>query len=93
MRGDRDRDGGVDPRQLLDRDRIRDGVRARALVLLGDRHPHQAELGKLAHQVVRKPLLAVELLRHRGHALERELPDGVADEKVGSLEVEVHAAE
>ena len=47
--GDGDRDGRVDPRQLLDRDRIGDGVAARAAVALVDRDAHQAEPGHLAH--------------------------------------------
>ena len=91
VRGDRDRDGRVDARQLLDRDRVRDGVGAAAAVLLRDRHPHQPELGQLGHQLVGEAVLAVELLRDRRDLLLGELADGVADELVLRLEVEVHA--
>ncbi len=38
-----------------------------------------------------KRVLAVELLGDRRDLLERELPDGVADELVLGLEIEVHA--
>jgi hypothetical protein len=91
VRGHRDRNGRVDPRQLLDRDRVRERVRARASVLLGNGHAHQAELGKLRHQFVRKAVLAVELGGDRGDPLLRELADGRADELVLGREVEVHA--
>src|SRR5689334_15290721 len=91
MRRDRDRDGRVDARQLLDCDRVRERVGAAAAVLLGDGHPHQPELGQLGDELVRKALRPVELLRDRRHALERELPDGVAQELVLRLQVEVHA--
>ena len=90
MRRDRDRDRRVDPRQLLDRDRVRERVGAAAAVLLRDRHPHQPELGQLGDELVREPLLAVELLGDRRHALERELPHRVAEQLVLGREVEVH---
>ena len=92
VRRDRDRDGRVDPRQLLDRDRVRDGVPAGPLVPLGDRDPEQPELCHLAHQLDREAALAVELLRDRRDALAREGADGVADELVLGREVEIHAA-
>ena len=41
--------------------RVRHGVGARAAVLLRDRHAHQPELGHLRDELVREPLLAVEL--------------------------------
>ena len=47
VRRDGDRHRRVDARQLLDRDRVRDGVGAGAAVLLGDRDAHQPELGEL----------------------------------------------
>ena len=90
MRGDGDRDGRVDARQLLDRDRVGQRVGAAAAVLLGDRHAHQPELGELGDELVREALLAVELLGDRRDLLERELTDGVAKELVLRLEVEVH---
>ena len=89
VRGDGDRDRRVDPRQLLDRDRVRERVGARAAVLLRDRHPHQPELGELGDELVREALLAVELLGDRRDLLERELPHGVAEQLVLVLEIEV----
>jgi hypothetical protein len=87
-----DRDRRVDPRQLLDRDGVGDGVRSAAAVLLGDRHAHQAELGELRDQVVGKTRLAVELLGHWCDALLREVAHGLPDELVLRVELEVHAA-
>ena len=94
VRGDRDRDRRVDPRQLLDRDRIRDGVGARAAVLLGDRHPHQAELAELGSR-------ARTGTASRGRAPPRPAPRCSSancrtvsrTRSVGILEVEVHPAE
>ena len=71
VRGHRDRDGGVDPRQLLDRDRVRERVGAGAAVLLRDRDAHQPELGHLGDELVREALLAVELGGERRDALAR----------------------
>ena len=82
VRGDGDRDGRVDPRQLLDRDRVREGVAAGAAVLLGNRDPHQAELGQLGDELVREAALAVELLREGRDALARELATVVAHQLV-----------
>ena len=91
VRGDRDRDRRVDPRQLLDRDRVRERVGAAAAVLLRDRHPHQPELGELGDELVREALLAVELLGDRRDLLEREPAHGIAEQLVLGGEVEVHA--
>jgi hypothetical protein len=92
VRGDGDRDGGVDPRQLLDGDRVRDRVAAGAAVALLDRYPHQPELGHLAYQLDGEARLAIELLRQGRDALARERADGVADQLLLWSEVEVHAA-
>ncbi len=88
--GYRDRNGRIDARQLLDADRVRQRVGPGASVFLGDRHPHQPELGKLADDLVREPLLAVELLGDRCDPLECEPANRLADELVLGLEVEVH---
>ena len=90
VRGHRDRDRRVDPRQLLDRDRVRERVGARAAVLLGHGHAHQPELGQLRDELVREAVLAVELGGDRSDTLLRELADGRADELVLGREVEVH---
>ena len=89
MRGDRDRDRRVDSRQLLDCDRVRERVGAGSAVLLRDRHPHQAELGQLGHELVREAVLAVELLGDRRDLLLGELAHGAPDELVLLREVVV----
>ena len=89
--GDGDRDGRVDPRQLLDRDRVGDGVAARAAVALVDRDAHQAEPGHLAHELDGEARLAIELLGDGRDPLARERADGVADQLLLGSEVEVHA--
>ena len=92
MRGDRDRDGRVDPRQLLDGDRVRDGVAARAPVLLRDRKAQQAQLPELRDELVGKAAGQIELFRDGCDPLSRERPDRVANELLLGSQVEVHAA-
>ena len=82
VRGDRDRHGRVHACELLDGDRVRDGVRSRPAVLLGNRHAHQSELPELGDELVREARLAIELLRDRRDPLHREVADGLADELV-----------
>ena len=65
VRSDRDRDGRVDPRQLLDRDRVRERVAARAAVLLRDGKAQKPELRELGDELVGEAVLAVELLGDR----------------------------
>ena len=60
--GDRDRHRRVDPCQLLDRDRIRQGVAACTAELLGKRDPHQPQLGHLGDELGREAAVAVEFL-------------------------------
>ena len=91
VRGDGDRDRRVDARQLLDRDRVGERVGAAAAVGLRDRHAHQPELRQLGDELVREPLLAVELFGDRRDLLERELSNRVAHQLVFALDVEVHA--
>ena len=76
VRGDRDRDRGVDPGQLLDRDRVGERVAAGAAVLLRDRDAHEPELGEPGDELVGEAVLAVELLGDRGDPLLGELADG-----------------
>ena len=82
VRSDGDRDRRVDARQLLDRERVGERVGARAAVLLGDRDPHQPELGQLGDELVGEARLAVEFLRDGGDALACERANGVADQLV-----------
>ena len=92
MRRHRDRDGRVDARQLLDRDRVGDGVAARAAVLLRDREAHEPELGELRDELVRKPSLLVQLGGDRRDPLARERSNRVADQLLLGCGIEVHAA-
>ena len=58
-------DRGVDPGQLLDRERVGERVGAAAAVLLRERDPHQPELAHLGDDLVGEALVAVELLGDR----------------------------
>ena len=90
VRRDRDRDRRVDPRQLLDRDRVRHRVAARAAVRLRHGNPHQPEPGQLGDELVREAVLAVELLGDRRDPLDREVAHGLPDQLLLVGEVEVH---
>ena len=92
VRGDGDRHRRVDACQLLDRDRVRDGVPARTAVLLRNRKPHEAELTQLRHELVREAAARVEIRSDRLDALPGERSNGVADQLLLGSEVEVHAA-
>jgi hypothetical protein len=93
VRAHRDRNGRVDARELLDRQRVGERVAARAAVLLGERDPHEPELAQLGDDLVREALLAVELLGHRRDLVAGEVADGLLDEAVVVGEVEEHGAE
>ena len=92
MRRDRDRHRRVDSRQLLDRDRVREGVCAGAAVLLGNRHAHHTELRELRDDLVREPALAIDLLGDRRDLLDGELPHRGSQQLVLVVEVEVQPA-
>ena len=92
MRRDRDGHGGVDSRELLDRDRVRHDVAAGAAVLLRYRKPHEAELAELGDELVREPTGQVELCCDRLDTFSRERSDRVADQLLLGSEVEVHGA-
>ena len=92
MRRKGDRDGGVDARELLDRDRIGHGVAAGAAVLLGDRQAHQPELAELCDELVREAGLAVELLGDGRDLRLRELADGAPDQLLLVAELEIQAS-
>ena len=92
MRGDGDRDGRVDARQLLDRDRVGDRVPAGAAVLLRDRETHEAELAELGDELVGEAPGEVELLGDGLDTLLRERPNRVANQLLLWSQVEVHAA-
>jgi hypothetical protein len=62
---DGDADSGVRSRQLLEHEDVREEVRARAAVLLGDADAHQPELGELGVELAREVVLAIPLGRVR----------------------------
>ena len=76
----RDRDRGVDPGQLLDRERVGERVAAAAAVLLRERDPHQAELAHLRDELVGERLGPVELLGDRRDLVAGEVADRVAQQ-------------
>jgi hypothetical protein len=90
VRAHRDRHGRVDPRELLDGDRVGQRVAARAAVLLGERDAHEPELAELRDDLVREALLAIELLGHRRDLVAGEVADGLLDEAVVVGQVEEH---
>ena len=61
MRGDRQRDGRTDPRQLFDADAVVDRRQRRAAVLFGELHAGQTERRELRQEVRRKLLRLVPL--------------------------------
>jgi hypothetical protein len=93
VRRHRDCHRRVDPRQLLDGDRVGERVGSGAAVLLRERHAHQTELGQLRYELVREAVLAVELRGDRSDPLLRELANGRPNELVLGREVEVHSGE
>ena len=69
----RDADRGVDPGQLLDRERVGERVGAAAAVLLRERDPHQAELAVIravARTVLLRPLTEPAEVGYRQHVLD-----------------------
>ena len=92
MRGDGDRHGGVDTRELLDGDRVRKGVRPRPAVGLRQRDAHEPELGEPVHDVVREAVLVVELLRDGPHALLGKGANRRAEQLALLADVEIHQA-
>ena len=89
--GDRDRHRGVDPRQLLDRQGVGEGVGAPAPRLLGERDSHQPQLSHLRHQLVGEALLAIELLCHRRDLLACEVAHRVAEQPLLVCGLEIDA--
>src|SRR5205085_5085695 len=88
----RDRDGGVDARELLDREAERLEVGSLAAVFLRERDAEQAHLAHASHDIERELLALVVLGGVGGHDLEGELPDGGAELLLLRRQVELHAA-
>jgi hypothetical protein len=88
--GDGERERAVDPRRLLDRDRVGRHVQARTAVALGDLDPEQTELGQLWHDFARETLGFVPLASERGDALSEKLPETATKKRVMLAELEIH---
>jgi hypothetical protein len=78
----RDRERGVDPGDLLDRDAVGERVEAGAAPLLGVGQAEEAKLGHLAHEFRGELLLLVALGGPGQDSLEGELARGLANGKV-----------
>ena len=90
VRGHGERERAVDPRDLLDADRVARHVHAGAAVLLGDADPEETELRELRHDLLREALFLVPLLGVREDLRAREIADGLAEELVVLGQGEVH---
>ena len=90
VRGDGDRERGVDARELLDGQGVGQRVGAGAAVVLGDGMPSRPSSPPAAARRAGSAG-AVELLGDRGDLAFGELADGVAEQTVLVGEVEVHA--
>ena len=73
----RDRDPAA--RELLDDHRVGRQIQRHPAVLLGDRHPEQAELAHLGHDRLRELVHRVVVLGYRQDLLVHELPDHLQD--------------
>ena len=82
-----------DPADLLDRDRVGEGVEPCPTFVLGDRDPEPAKLPDPSDDVRREAALALMLLDDRRDLGLHELPDRVAQQHVLRGEVEVHRPE
>src|SRR5438128_204576 len=78
--------------ELLDRDRIADGVQPRAPVLLRDEDPEESELAHLLGPRVRELLTLVERAGLRDDLLLGEVADRLARNLLDFREPEVHAS-
>jgi hypothetical protein len=78
--GDRDGYRGVDPGELLDRQRVGEGVAAPAAVVGRERDPHQPQLTEPGDDLVGERLRAVELGGGRRHLRAREIAHHLAEQ-------------
>ena len=90
MHRDRHPHAGVRARELLQHEDVREKVRARAAVLLGDAHAHEPELGELRDQLVREPMVAVPVGGVRDDLRLGELPGQPLDRALVDGQLEVH---
>jgi hypothetical protein len=86
----RQRDAGIDPRDLLDADAVVDRRHRRAAVLFGELDAHQAERAELRHQLPRKVLVLIPLADVRTDFGFRELADRAAQQLLLVCRTKVH---
>ena len=89
--GHRDRDRGVDPGQLLDRERVGERVARRRRRTPPGRDAHQPELAHLRDELVGEGLGRGRAPRRGRDLVAGEVADGVAEQALLVVEVEVHA--
>ena len=92
VRRDRQRNGGIDARQLLDADAVVDRRHARAAVLLGKLNAEQPECGQLRHQLGGEMLLLVPLAHVRPDFGFGELAHAAAQQLLFFGRTEIHSA-
>ncbi len=78
--------------ELLENQDVREEVRPRSAVLLGDAHPHEAELRELRIEVVGEAMVAIPCGRIRDDLRERELSREALDLALVRGQLEVHRA-
>ena len=81
------------PADLLDRDRVRQGVETGAALVLRERDAEPAELADPPDDLDREAPLALVLVDDRCDLGDHEIADGVAEQGVLRGEVEVHRPE
>ena len=91
VRGDDQPERAPHAADLLDRDRVGQGVEAGAALVLGDRDAEPAELADPADDLGREAALALVLVDDRRDLGDHEVADRVAQQVVLGGEVEVHA--
>ena len=90
MGAQRDRNGRVDPRQLLDGDRVLQRRPTGTANVLGERDTHPAERAHLRDQLIWEGLRAVELARDRSNLRASELTDRPLEQNRVVVEIEMH---
>ncbi len=91
VRGERQRDPGVDARELLHHDRPVERREPRAAVLLGPAGAREPERAEPREHLARELLLLVPLARVRGELGLGELAHGLAQQELLFAQLEVHA--
>src|SRR5262249_19118407 len=90
MRGNRQRDAGIDARELLDADAVVDRRHRGAAVLLRELDAHEPELRELGDELGRKMLRLVPLADVRPHLGLGEVAHRAAQQRLLFRRTEVH---